>query len=136
MLADLIMGPMTPSNSARAGGILFPIVLNLARVSGSEPGATARRIGQFLMQTLFQGDLVVCAMFLTAVAPNPLVAELARQGSGVEVSWITWAAAASVPGVVGLLLVPYVVYRLFPPDLSETTAAQALASERLEPWGL
>jgi hypothetical protein len=36
------------------------------------------------MKTLYQGDLVVCTMFLTAVAPNPLVAELARQGAGVH----------------------------------------------------
>jgi divalent anion:Na+ symporter, DASS family len=135
VLADLVMAPMTPSNTARAGGILFPITLNVARAFGSEPGPTASRIGAFLMKTLYQGDLVVSAMFLTATAPNPLVAELARQGSGTEVSWMTWALAASVPGVVGLVLVPYVVYRLCPPTLHETAAAQTLAEERLQAMG-
>ncbi len=84
VLADLAMAPMTPSNTARAGGILFPITLSVARAFGSEPGPTASLIGAFLMMTLYQGDLVVSAMFLTATAPNPLVAELARQGSGLE----------------------------------------------------
>ena len=122
---------MTPSNTARAGGILFPITLSMARTFGSEPGPTAALIGAFLMMTLYQGDLVVSAMFLTACAPNPLVAELARQGSGVALSWTTWAIAASVPGVVGLLAVPYVVYRLCPPETrllpghcEETTLAE------------
>ena len=105
-LADLVMAPMTPSNTARAGGILFPITLNVARVFGSEPGPTAGRIGAFLMLTLYQADLVVSAMFLTATAPNPLVAEFVRQGSGVTLSWTTWAIAASVPGVVALAVVP------------------------------
>lgn len=135
VLADLAMAPMTPSNTARAGGILFPIALNVARAFGSEPGATAPRIGAFLMQTLYQGDLVVSAMFLTATAPNPLVAELARSAAGVAVTWTTWATAALVPGLLGLAIVPYLVYRLSPPSLHETTAAQALAAERLRAMG-
>ena len=132
VLADFVLAPMTPSNTARAGGILFPITLNVARAFGSEPGPTAGRAGAFLMKTLYQGDLVVSAMFLTATAPNPLVAELTRQASGIEISWITWLLAASVPGALGLLIVPYVVYRLCPPEVVETRAAQRLAAERLQ----
>jgi DASS family divalent anion:Na+ symporter len=135
VLADLVMAPMTPSNTARAGGILFPIALNVARAFGSEPGPTASRMGAFLMQTLYQGDLVVSAMFLTATAPNPLVAGFAQQASGTTVTWLTWAAAASVPGTVGLLVVPYVVYRLCPPAVHDTQAAQALAVDRLRAMG-
>jgi DASS family divalent anion:Na+ symporter len=135
VLADLAMAPMTPSNTARAGGILFPITLSIARTFGSEPGPTASLIGAFLMKTLYQGDLVVSAMFLTATAPNPLVSELTRQRSGTELTWTTWAFAASIPGIVGLILVPYVVYRLCPPSLRDTTAAQVLAAERLQAMG-
>ena len=135
VLADLAMAPMTPSNTARAGGILFPIVLNVSRAFGSEPGPTASRMGAFLMKTLYQGDLVVSAMFLTATAPNPLVAEFARSASGTVVSWTTWAVAASVPGALGLLLVPYAVFRLCRPTVADTHAAQALAAERLEAMG-
>lgn len=135
VLADVVMAPMTPSNTARAGGILFPIVLNVARAFGSEPGPTASRIGAFLMLTLYHGDLVASAMFLTATAPNPLVAGFAQQASGTALTWLTWAAAASVPGVVALLVVPYVVYRLSPPSVHETRTAQALAVERLHAMG-
>ena len=49
------MAPMTPSNTARAGGILFPITLNVARVFGSEPGPTASRIGSFLLLDALSG---------------------------------------------------------------------------------
>ena len=135
VLADLVMAPMTPSNTARAGGILFPITLSVARAFGSEPGPTAALIGAFLMTTLYQGDLVVSAMFLTATAPNPLVAELARQSSGRELSWTTWALAACAAGIVALVVVPLVVYRLCPPGLHDTRPAQALAAERLRAMG-
>jgi DASS family divalent anion:Na+ symporter len=135
VLADLIMAPMTASNTARAGGVLFPITLTIARAFGSEPGPTASRIGAFLMKTLYQGDLVVSSMFLTATAPNPLVAELARQAAGTEVTWVTWALAAAVPGIAGLVLVPYLVYRLCPPTVRDTREAQVLAAERLQDMG-
>jgi DASS family divalent anion:Na+ symporter len=135
VLADLVMAPMTASNTARAGGILFPVALNVARAFGSEPGPSASRIGAFLMKTLYQGDLVVSAMFLTATAPNPLVAEFTRQGSAAELTWMLWFTAALLPGVVGLIVVPYFVYRLCPPDLRETHVAQALAADRLRSMG-
>jgi DASS family divalent anion:Na+ symporter len=135
VLADLVMAPMTPSNTARAGGILFPITVNVARAFGSEPGPTATRIGAFLMTTLYQGDLVVSAMFLTATAPNPLVAEFARQGAQTVISWMTWAVAAALPGAVALIVVPYVVYRLCPPDLHDTETARSLAAARLMEMG-
>lgn len=135
VLADLVMAPMTASNTARAGGILFPITLNVARVFGSEPGPTASRIGAFLLLALYHGDLVVSAMFLTACAPNPLVADFVRQGSAVRLSWTTWAVAASVPGIVALAAIPYLVFRLSPPVDLDTAAARTLASERLAEMG-
>jgi DASS family divalent anion:Na+ symporter len=134
-LADLVMAPITPSNTARAGGILFPVTLNVARAFGSTPASPTRRIGAFLLMTLYQSDLVVCAMFLTAVAPNPLVAELARGASGVDVTWTLWALAAVVPGALSLLVVPAVIFRLCPPEVRETSAAQVLAADRLASMG-
>ena len=135
VLADLVMAPMTASNTARAGGILFPITLNVARVFGSEPGPTAARIGSFLMLALYHGDLVVSAMFLTACAPNPLVADVVQKGSTVRLTWTTWAMAASVPGLVALAAIPYLVYRLAPPIDLDTSAARTLAADRLASMG-
>lgn len=135
VLADLVMAPMTASNTARAGGILFPITLNVARVFGSEPGPSASRIGAFLMLALYHGDLVVSAMFLTACAPNPLVADIVQKGSTVRLTWTTWAMAACVPGLVAVALIPYLVYRLAPPIDLDTAAARTLAADRLASMG-
>src|ERR1051326_1536937 len=129
VLADPVMAPMTASNTARAGGILFPITLNVARVFGSEPGPTASRIGSFLLLALYHGDLVVSAMFLTACAPNPLVADFVHKGSAVRLTWTTWAIAASVPGILALAAIPYLVFRLARPVDVDTQAARALAAE-------
>jgi DASS family divalent anion:Na+ symporter len=102
---DLVLAPAIPSNTARAGGIVFPLVKASAKAYGSEPDdGTARKIGAFLMQAAFQGNVVTSAMFLTSMAANPLAAKLAA-GMHIEVSWGAWALAALVPGVASLVLV-------------------------------
>ena len=87
-VADVIISPGIPSASARGGGIMYPIMRSIAETYDSKPGPTARRAGAFLAIAVSQIDTIACTMFLTAMAGNPLVAELAR-GRGVEISWMT-----------------------------------------------
>ena len=135
LAADLVMAPVTASNTARAGGVLFPVTRSVARAFDSNPGPTASRLGTFLMQALYQGDLIVAGMFLTSMAANPLVAEMAFQGSGARLTWGTWALAALVPGLVALVVIPYAVYRLSPPEVKDTGAVRAHVRERLGEMG-
>jgi len=77
---DLVLAPAIPSNTARAGGIVFPLAKSSAKAFGSEPDdGTARKIGAFLIQAAFQGNVVTSAMFLTAMAANPLATKLAGE---------------------------------------------------------
>jgi DASS family divalent anion:Na+ symporter len=115
--------------------VVFPILRSVAEAYDSRPDdGTARRIGAFLTVAAFQGTVVTSAMFLTAMAANPLAAELAA-AQGIVITWGGWAVAAFVPGVVSLAVVPWVLYRLFPPEVRETPGARALARERLADMG-
>ena len=132
---DLVLAPAIPSNTARAGGIVFPLVRASARAFGSNPDdGTAHKIGAFLIQAAFQGNVVTSAMFLTAMAANPLAAKLAGQ-MHINVSWAQWAIAAIVPGVVSLVLVPFVLYKSYPPEIKETPGASELAKQKLAEMG-
>jgi DASS family divalent anion:Na+ symporter len=135
VLADLCIAPATPSNTARAGGILYPIVRSLSSSLGSEPGPTARRIGAYLIKTEYHCDLVTAAMFMTAMAANPLAAELALESTGVQISWGMWALAGLVPGLLSLALIPLVLYKLYPPEITHTPEAPALANRELDKLG-
>jgi len=67
--------------------MVFPLVRVSAKELGSEPDdCTAHKIGAFLIQAAFQGNVVTSAMFLTAMAANPLAAKLAGQ-MHISVSW-------------------------------------------------
>jgi DASS family divalent anion:Na+ symporter len=133
--SDLALAPFIPSDTARGGGIIYPIARSLAQVFQSEPGATAGRIGSFLMLVGFHASYLTSAMFLTAMAANPLIAELARKTAHVDLTWGQWALAAIVPGVLSLAIMPYLIYRLNPPELKDTQAAQSHAHEELRRMG-
>lgn len=134
-LSDMIIAPATPSNTARAGGILFPIVRGVAGGFGSEPHKGPRRIGSFLMQTVFHSNCISSSMFLTASAPNALIVSLAATTLGVHISWGLWTLAALVPCIVSFFVIPYLVYRMDPPELKHTPEAKAMAHEELQKMG-
>jgi DASS family divalent anion:Na+ symporter len=133
--SDLALAPFIPSDTARGGGVIYPIARSLAQVFGSEPGPTAGRIGAFLMLVGFHTTYATSAMFLTGMAANPLIAELALKVAHVELTWLQWAIAASIPGLLSLTLIPYLIYRLYPPEIRDTQAAQRHALEELHRMG-
>jgi DASS family divalent anion:Na+ symporter len=133
--SDLVLSPATPSNTARAGGIIYPIVRAISNTLGSEPGETSRKIGAYLMKVEFQTTVITSCMFMTAMAPNPLMAELAQKTANVTLTWGKWALAASVPGLLSLVIVPYLLYKIFPPQIKETPQAAQMAHEELEKMG-
>lgn len=135
VLSDLIISPATPSNTARAGGILFPIVRSLCTAFGSEPGSTSRKVGSYLMQTAYQGNAITSAMFMTSMAGNPLIALLAAKTLNIQLSWGQWALASVVPGLISLLVVPYFLYKFYPPEIKKTPEAKALAAKELQNMG-
>lgn len=131
---DLVLSPAIPSATARGGGIMAPIMKSVASEYGSEPGETRRKAGAFLSMSVVNVNAITCAMFLTAMAGNPLIASLASD-QGVDISWTKWAVGAIVPGLVALAVVPWVLYKIYPPELTDTPRAKAMAAEELEELG-
>ncbi|MDN8849063.1 anion permease, partial [Staphylococcus aureus] len=74
----------------------------------------------FLVFTEFQGNLITAAMFLTAMAGNPLAQNLSSSTSNVNITWMNWFLAALVPGLVSLIVVPLINYQINPPTVKET----------------
>jgi divalent anion:Na+ symporter, DASS family len=133
--SDVVLAPFIPSDTARGGGIIYPIVQSIARALGSEPGGRSTQLGAFLMLVGFHTTYTASAMFLTGMASNPLIADFARRIAHVDLTWLRWAIGASVPGLLGLLIVPWVIYRLNPPGIRDTEAARVLARDELEKMG-
>lgn len=137
-LSELILAPVTPSNTARGGGIIHPIMRAIAGSYDSDPEkGTQGRMGRYLALTNYHANPITSAMFITATAPNPLVVDLIAKATGADISlsWGTWALAMLLPGLVALALMPLVLYWLYPPEIKSTPNAAQFASERLKEMG-
>ena len=134
-IADLVLAPAMPSNTAREGGIIMPLIRSVAEVYDSDPAkGTERKIGSFLMMSAFQINIITSAMFMTAMAANPLAAELAGK-AGVNISWGDWMLAALVPGLISFVVLPLFVYRFYGPEIKQTPEARELAEGKLREMG-
>jgi len=118
--ADLVLAPATPSNTARSGGTIYPIVSNIPRIYGSEPGPTAGKIGTYVMWTAFATTAVTSSLFLTALAPNGAALSIAKKIASVEVTWSQWFIGFAPLGIPLLLLVPLLGYFICRPEIKES----------------
>ncbi|MBS0621946.1 MAG: DASS family sodium-coupled anion symporter [Verrucomicrobia bacterium] len=135
LVTEVILSPAIPSSTARAGGVVFPILDNLSRSFGSAPDeGTARRMGSFLTMVAAQATAITGAMFMTAMAPNPLIVQFAGE-QGIQFTWASWAIAASAPCILALALVPLVIYKLYPPAVKNTPHAAEFANQKLAEMG-
>jgi L-tartrate/succinate antiporter len=135
MIADLVLAPFTPSNTARSGGTVYPVVRNIPSLYGSEPGETARKMGSYLMWTALAATCVTSSMFLTALAPNLLAVELVQKTAGLEIGWTQWFVGFLPVGILLLATLPLVIYVLYPPEVKAGAEVPAWAAGELSSMG-
>ncbi|XAR73441.1 hypothetical protein NMG60_11007407 [Bertholletia excelsa] len=136
-LCEMVICPAVPSTTARAGGIFLPIIKSLAASAESHPkDASAKKLGAFLVQSQFQSANNSSALFLTAAAQNLLCVKLA-ESVGVKISnqWLSWLKAACLPALISLSVTPFILYKIFPPEIKHTPDAPAMAKQKLEQMG-
>lgn len=132
--AEVIFAPLMPSNTARGAGIIYPIIDSLNTEYDSKPDKSRKKIGSYLIKLLYQINVLTSAMFLTATAGNPLIVSIAS-GQGVEISWGIWAVACIVPGLVSLIVLPSLLYVIYPPEMKSTPEAPSFAKAKLKDLG-
>ena len=133
---DIVLAAFIPSSSARSGGVIYPVARSLAEAYESRPGETANRLGAFLLFTIYQCDVLASAMWLTGQASNALIAKFALDTAHVEISYGRWILGSIVvPAVLLLILVPLVLYKVYPPGIKHTPDAARIATEELHRMG-
>jgi L-tartrate/succinate antiporter len=135
-LGDLALAPFMPSNTARSGGTIFPILRNIPELYGSWPNdESSRKIGAYLMYTALAATCVTSSMFLTAIAPNVLAADLALRTVNVTLSWMDWFRGFAPIGFLLFALVPILLYKIYPPEIREAPEAPRWAADELRKMG-
>ena len=131
---DALIAPAFPSNTARSG-VLYPLALSMAQAAGvTRDRPDRQRLGRFLMFSGMASLALSSALWLTAMAANPLGAEIAK-AAGVEIGFGSWLIAASVPTLLGIALAPLLLYKVIRPEVKAMPEAPAIARKALADMG-
>lgn len=132
---ELILGALIPSNSARTGGVVWPVTESISKDYDSLPNDPSRKkIGAYLSFIAFHANVISTALFITGAAPNMVASQMAVQ-KGYQMSWISWFTAAIVPAIIATIVIPLIIYKIFPPEIKETPNAKKWADDRLADMG-
>ncbi len=137
-LCDLLIAPVTPSNTARGGAIVHPIMKAIAASFDSDPEkGTQNKIGRYLALVNYHANIISCLIFVTATAPNPLAVDLIAKAtdSKIHLSWGTWFTAMVVPGLVAMAVMPIILFFLYKPEITSTPDAPEMARTKLKEMG-
>ncbi len=133
--ADLVLAPFMPSNTARSGGTIYPIAINIPIIFNSTPENEPRKMGAYITWVAMAATCVTSSMFLTALAPNLLALDLIAKGANISIEWGAWAKIM-VPLLLPLFLVtPLMVYLIYPPTQKKSPEAPAWAAGELKKMG-
>ena len=134
-LADLVLAPFTPSNTARSGGTIFPIIRNIPALYGSTPEENPRKIGSYLMWTAIATTCVTSSMFVTSLAPNLLALSIVQKTAKVTITWTEWCVGFLPVGLLLFLAVPYLAYKIYPPTQKVSEDVPRWAAAELTKMG-
>ena len=74
-------------------------------------------------------------MFITSLAPNLLALELVNKTAKISISWTEWFIGFLPVGVILFSVLPYLIYKIYPPEIKASGEVQAWASQELGKMG-
>ncbi len=116
--AEFLVAPFIPSNTARGGGLIVPIAVSLGHsvfLGDAETSKTPSSGTAYLLYCCFQANLMSSALFLTAMAGNPIIANYALE-AGFELSWLVWFQGAWIPALISFIITPWFLHFYFQID--------------------
>lgn len=134
LCSETILAPFVPSNSARSGGILFPIVKNIPIIYDSYPDKDPRKLGAYIVWVSLLSTCITSSLFYTGLAPNLLAGSIINE-HGVMFTWVEWFKGIAPVGIILLLLAPILTYFIYPPTMKKAPDAPKWAAEELKKLG-
>lgn len=136
MLANFVIAPLTPSNTARTAAML-PIVEGIAEAYKAKPGSSNANFGKALALSATFTSNITGSAFLTGTIPNPVSIGLiaAAVGGSIFTTWSYWALAAIPTNIIILGATLWLCLKLHPPEVKTVPGGLTYVDEQLAEMG-
>ena len=134
MLANFIVAPLTPSNTARTAAML-PIMEGIATAYNAKPGQS--NFGKALALAATFTSNITGSAFLTGTIPNPVSIGLiaAAAGASLATTWSFWALAAVPTNVIILIATLWLCLKMYPPEVKSVPGGMEYVHKQLAEMG-
>lgn len=134
MLANFVVAPLTPSNTARTAAML-PIIEGIATAYNAKPGQS--NFGKALALAATFTSNITGSAFLTGTIPNPVSIGLiaAAAGASVFTTWSYWALAAVPTNIAILVATLWLCTWMFPPEVKSVPGGMEYVEKQLTDMG-
>ncbi|KAJ2745993.1 hypothetical protein GGI20_001695 [Coemansia sp. BCRC 34301] len=131
-LAELALAPFIPSNTARGGGIVYPVVESIIASLGIDSDRGENPTGGYLVMIASTANLLSSSLFITGMAGNPIVASKATSIFGIEFGFADWLIGASVPTLLLLFVLPPALRLVLRPRVNFAQLSHEIHEQHLE----
>lgn len=133
MLANMLISPLTPSNTARTTALL-PVVEGIADSYKAQKGGN---FGKALFICNSLSSNITASAFMTGTVPNPMAVTMiiSVAGASIMTSWGYWALVAFPVNMILLVLSVGIVTRIFKPEMSAIPGGTSYIQEELRQIG-
>ena len=110
-IIEIILAPFIPSNIARGGCIVLPIINSIIENIHQNYRNVSPKVADFLYFCGNHANLIISSIFLTGSATNPVLVStvVSTFGPEYELTFVKWLIGSIVPGAVVILLIPLVI---------------------------
>jgi sodium-dependent dicarboxylate transporter 2/3/5 len=131
VLSCAFMAMWMPAHAVAA--LTFPIVLEIASALKLEPRRS--NYGKALFLSMAWGCVTGGVVTLLGGARNPLAIALLREKYDLAISFTQWIAIVFPIPLVLLLVVHFLVFKFFPPEIKDVKPARALIESKVAALG-
>jgi anion transporter len=134
MLANFVVAPLTPSNTARTAAML-PIIEGIATAYNAKPGQS--NFGKALALAATFTSNITGSAFLTGTIPNPVSIGLiaAAAGASVATTWSYWALEAVPTNIIILAATLWLCVKMYPPEVKSVPGGMEYIDKQLIEMG-
>ncbi|ORX51054.1 hypothetical protein BCR36DRAFT_326067 [Piromyces finnis] len=109
-IIELVLAPFIPSNVARGGCIVLPIIASIIE-NISQNYHVSSKVSDFLYLCGNHANLIISSIYLTGSASNPVLVSKVNSVYGLEydLTFMKWLIGSIVPGIVVICITPKVI---------------------------
>lgn len=131
---ETILASSVPSSPARTGGLVYPLAEGFFSAVDHDPNKNPRKVAAFMTIMLYSVAMASGSLYITGISANPLNAKLAKDVLGINIDWTVWTMGA-LPSLLGILIIPWLLYKIYPPEIKSLEALRQSAGNELQRMG-